>query len=365
MKLLLFMQKSKVLKKILLFLPFFLIFQMQAYFCPLHNHFAFTHALQSIDCKSHRLYPVAKPDNQVCMVVVPAGHDEQAQCLIAATYRVLEEQLFDKIIVLCPCDILFHGIALPCLIDDDSYLQNVSIKTDVVEKLSEYELFHYYQVPFCHNIVLEQQCQFLEFYNKKNIPVIPLVVGQISQDDACDIAVIIANCCIATTLIVLSADIACHDHVVSTLPFDQSKICKVYDQDVCRIQAVQSGSLQQQVALFDDEQHSSLFAVLFELLQLPHFKNLASDFVGYATSYDDTNLNDCNVQSYGAFIFQTEEQLGYKNNIGSYEQSQLLQIARTALQDLFAVRTCRLPSMMSYEMSQSHGIFVSLFGMSD
>ena len=91
MKLLLFMQKSKVLKKILLFLPFFLIFQMQAYFCPLHNHFAFTHALQSIDCKSHRLYPVAKPDNQVCMVVVPAGHDEQAQCLIAATYRVLEE----------------------------------------------------------------------------------------------------------------------------------------------------------------------------------------------------------------------------------------------------------------------------------
>ena len=342
---------------------------MQGYFCPLHNHFAFTHALQSVDCKSHRMYPVEEPKDQVCLVVVPAGHDEQAQCLIAATYRVLQEQMFDKIIILCPSDILFHGVALPCvalpcLIDDDSYLQNLSIKIDVVEKLSQYQLFHYYQVPFCNNPALQQQYQFLEFYNKKDIQVIPLLVGKISQDDACEIAVIIANCCTATTLIILSVDIARHDNVMSTLPLDQSKNCKVYDQDVCRIQAIQSGSLRQQVALFDDENQSPIFAVLFELLQLPSFKNIASSFVGYATSYTDNNVSDCTMQSYGAFIFQAN-QSHYKNYIGSYEQSQLLQVARTALQDLFAVRTCRLPTMVSYETSQSHGVFASLYGMSD
>ena len=363
MKLLLFMQKSKILKK-LLFLPLFFIFSLQAYFCPLHNHFAFTNGLQTIDCKSHRMYPVAKPSGQVSMILVPAGDDEQAQYLIAATYRVLQEQSFDKIIVLCPSQVLFHGVALPYMISEDSYLENISIDTDVVEKLSQYRLFHYYQVPFCDNNPLQQQCQFLDFYGKKNIALVPLIVGNLSQDDAFDVAVIIASCCTDHTLIVLSADIAHRIHQMNSFPLDQSKICAIYDQDAKRIQALQSGSFAQQVSLFDDNLHTSLFAILFELLQLSLCKNITSDFVGYATSCPE-NMNDLDIQSYGAFMFQANQQLGYKNHVGSFEQSQLLQHARGALQDLFAIRTFRLPMMISYEMLQPHGLFASLLGMSD
>ena len=363
MKLLLFMQKSKILKK-LLFLPLFFIFSVQGYFCPLHNHFAFTNALQTIDCKSHRMYPVAKPCDQVRMILVPAGDDEQAQCLIAATYRALQEQTFDKIIVLCPSHVLFHGVALPHMTSENCYLENIPIQTDVLERLSQYALFHYYQVPFCDNNPLQQQYQFLDFYGKKNIAIVPLIVGQLSQDDALEVAVIIASCCTDHTLIILSADIASRIHVMHSLPLDQSKICAVYDQDAKRIQALQSGSLEQQISLFDDNLHTSLFAILFELLQLAQCKNVTSDFIGYATSSVE-NMHDLDVQSYGAFMFQAHQQLGYKNHVGCYEQSQLLQHARGALQDLFAMRSFRLPMMTSYEMLQPHGLFASLLGMSD
>ncbi len=357
-------KKSIIVKKLLLFLPFFLIFPVQGYFCPLHNHFAFTHALQEIDSKSHRIYPVEKPTNQVRIIVVPAGQDEQAQCLISATYRVLQEQTFDKIFIIGSSDTPFHGVALPFIINEDSYLSNMFLELHTLEKLSQYQLFHYYQVPFCDNKAMQQQFQFLEFYGNKNVSIVPLIVGTISQDDACEIAMIIAGYCTDKTLLILSGDIGSHINLMHLMPLDQSKNCQVYDQDVSKIQAIQSGSLEQHASLFDNSYHTSIFALLFELLQVTNFKDIASEFVGYTTSYLDDDNTGKDIQSYAAFIFQVDS-LGYKNNVGSYEQSQLLQFARAALQDLFAVRTYRLPSMISYEMSQSHGIFASLYGMSD
>jgi uncharacterized protein (TIGR00296 family)/AmmeMemoRadiSam system protein B len=374
------------LKILLLFISFFFIFQLQGHVstgipvvdqkvklqslmkagsCAQHNQLTFTHPLQYVDCKSHRTYPVTTPTDQIRIIVVPYGQDEEAQCLMAATYRILQGQVFDKIIVICSADLaLFHGVALPCMIDENSLTQGLSIQDDVVEKLSGHRLFHYYQQPFNNNFSMQLQFVFLDFYLKNSVEVVPLMIGQLSRDDACEVAVLLASCCTPQTLIVVSADIACHQHCFHDCPLDQSKICKVYDQDACRIQAIQSRSLEQHVDLFDDGYNSSIFTVLFELLQLSHFQKLESDFVGYSTSSCNHAKNMEAVQSYGAFIFQSS-QSDYKNHIGSYEQLQLLKYARAGLHSLFEVPVCRLPCMISYEMSQPHGVFASLYTMSD
>lgn len=349
---------------LLLILSFFFICELQGQPCLQHDKVTFTDPLQFVDCKSHRMYPVAAPKDQVRIVIVPHAQDEQAQCLMAATYRVLQGQAFDKIFLLSQADVVsFHGVALPCMIDTCLHLQESSIRKEFIEKLSQHRLFHYYQEPFCRNEAMQLQFTFLNFYLKNNALYIPIIIGHISHNDASEIAVVLAGCCSQHTLIVVSADIALHKNCMHDCPLDQSQVCKVYDQDVCRIQAIQSGSSESLVYLFDEARNASIFAVLFELLKLPDFKHVESDFIGYATSYD-ANKNKEDIQTYGAFIFQ-RNQCGYRNHIGSYEQLQLLQHARCGLHNLFEPIVCRLPCMISYEMSQPHGVFASLYTMSD
>ncbi|MDP3787716.1 MAG: AmmeMemoRadiSam system protein B [Candidatus Chromulinivorax sp.] len=337
---------------LLLIVSFFFIIQLQEYAC--------AQVLQYADEKSWRMYPVPKPQEQIRMIIVPHGQTEQSQCLMAATYRMLQDQTFDKLIFLCSTNAtLFHGIAMPWALDNVT-----SMDIELIEKLSHQPLFHYYQQPFCNNIGMQLHLRFLDFYVHKNVHIIPLIVGQLSEDDIHVVVTELANYCGPQTLFVVCADVACHEHCFHDLPLDQSKICKVYDRDICRIQAIQAGSLEQHAVLFDNERNSSVFAVLFEMLRLPQFCNVTSDFVGYATSWSDQAKNMENITTYGAFIFQANR-TGYKNNIGSYEQLELLQCARHALRGLFEVPVCRRPWMISYEMSQPHGVFVSLYTMSD
>lgn len=349
------------MKFLLLILSFFFNYELQGQSCIQHNQSSFSHQLQQIDYTSQRRYSVVEPKNQVRIVIIPHGQDEQAQCLAAATYRILHEQSFDKIIIIHQHvnSHMFYGVALPHTLDD-ALLK----KSNIIEQLSQHRLFRYYQEPFCENLGMQLQFAFLNYYIKNKPVCIPLIIGAISRNDACEIAAILVDYCTPETLIILSSDIAAYQDVIDDCPFDQSKNCKIYDQDITRIQAIQSASLQEQVAAFNDTSQSSAFAVLFELLQLSHFKKLESDFVGYATSYGCANKYKEDIQTYGAFIFQHNE-FGYKNHIGSYEQLQLLQHAREGLCNLFQAPICRLPSMISYEMSRAHGVFVSLYAMSD
>ncbi len=334
--------------------------------CLRHNKLPFTHPLQHLDCKGHRTYPVSLSKKQVRIIVVPHSVDEHSQCLAAATYQVLQKQTFDTIILISQDDcVSFHGVALPCMVEDFSCFKRLYVDSVQLKKISKGRLFRYYQAPFSDNQGLQLQCIFLNYY-LRNIALIPLIVGQICLDDAAEIAAVVAEYCTDQTLIVLSADIAKHRNCTHDYPLDQSKVCKIYDNDALAIQAMQSGVFSQQVALFQDTCASPVFAILFELLRLSDFKNLESTLVGYTTNScttaDDMHIED--IKSYAAFIMQYNES-GYKNNIGFYEQSQLLQCARCGLDSLFEVPAYRLPCMISYEMAQSHGIFSSLYTMSD
>ncbi len=321
---------------------------------------------QYIDRKGCSSYPVRWEKNTARILVVPQGQSHQAQFLMAATYQVLKDTDIDTIVLVCQGDEdSFYGVALP--LDCESLCsEKLSIDTDFIAKLSEHRLFYYYQVPFSHNLSVPFQCKFLEFYGQ-DIKIVPLIIGSISKADAFEMAIVIASCCGCNSLIVLSVDIGLHENVVYHCPCDQSKICTVYDQDGFLIQAIQSIGLQkievQENILSGDLERSSVFGLLFELLQISYFKNLSSYFVGYTTSNSDNKAME-SVESYGAFVFQ-ENETGYKNHIGFYEQSQLLQHARTELHNFFELNEQRLPSMMSYEMMQPHGVYASLYGMSD
>ena len=106
--------------------------------------------------------------------------------------------------------------------------------------------------------------------------------------------------------------------------------------------------------------------LLLKILEQSKFSNVQSSLVGYATSFDSANISkQAPLESYAAFMYQQSDQTGYKNNIGSYEQSQLIHIAQASLLSVFEPVVLKQPYMISYEMMQPHGAFVSLYAMTD
>lgn len=331
--------------------------------CSLHNQTTFAHELEYLDCKGHRTYPVVWKKENPSIIVVPASKSQQAQCLIAATYCAVQDSNIDTVILLCQGDEhQFYGVALPLDLQNKKNFYNLLVAFDHVEKFSEHRLFHYYQAPFTHNESILLQSKFLDFYMKK-VKIIPLVVGSISQEDASAVADMIILESSLKTLVVISGDIGSYENLVHDNPCDISKNCKVYDRDASFIQMVQSIGFQENNEV-KYEMVSSAFTILFALLRKPYYKNLVSYFVGYVTSCSCPIAMEL-VESYGAFIFQKTDQQGYKNYIGCYEQLQLLQAARLELHNFFGQKSLRLPCMRSYEMLQPHGVFASLYLMTD
>lgn len=338
---------------------FLIVFQTQSYFQS--NQLTPMKSVQAFDAQADRIYPLQLEKKQARILVVPHATNENAQNLMAATYKVLQGQTFDTIILLSQNQgTLFHGVALPYCTSVDGCTVDVS-QVNIFKKLSQHKLFHYYQAPFHNNIGVQLQCAYLNFYCSQRT-IISLVVGEITPDDAHAIAAMLISCCSAETLIVMSTDIADYKHVMHDRPVDISKVCKLYDEDADKIQLVQSPALEKNVHVFS-HRHASMFAVLFELLQTLHFKDIESYFVGYATSCSDSTPVE-NITTFAAFIFQDGHN-GYKNKIGSYEQIKLLQQGRLGLEHLFGKYRPRDHVMVSYEMSQPHGAFASLYNMSD
>ncbi len=324
-----------------------------------------THALQYLDVQAQRAYPVSLSENNIRCLIVPHCTDDSAQCLAAAAYRNLQGQQFDKIIMMCALDrdaIDFYGIALPCRhIDCCSNCMKLSC-TDIA-KLSQYDAFHYYQLPFCDNYPLLQQIKMLEFY-LHSAEIIPLMVGNLSLQDIEKIAVVLTDCATPKTLIIICCNFARYDNCVQSCLADSSKICMIYDQDAYCMQAIQSAHSYMIKNVLDDPCTASTYQLFFHMLYTPLLKNVESVCVGYASSlYDQVPLE--NITTYGSFIMQDSLTDGYTYRLGRYDQLQLLQHARLGLQDIFQAAGRRLPCMMSYAMSQPYGLFVTLYHMLD
>jgi AMMECR1 domain-containing protein len=193
--------------------------------------------------------------------------------------------------------------------------------------------------------------------------IVPMMVGIMSPDEIAEIALIVEQCVCKKSLIIISADIGNYHHIVHDCLADSSPVCVLYDQDAPIIQAIQSPQESPVGNVFDHRPELAIFGIFCHLIRLPEFKNIQSLFVGYATSCHNEDSFE-NLATYAAFMVQ-DGSMGYKNLLGHYEQSQLLQHARNGLYELFNEPDLRLPFMISYEMMQPCGLFASLYRMSD
>ncbi len=310
---------------------------------------------QELDRASCCTYPVAIPQDQIKLLIVPYSYDAQSQYLVAATYRMLVQHPIDKIIFVGIAWMNdFHGVAISC----DKLACTVNFYD--LASLLQSSLFHLYQVPFCYNMDVQSHLGLLQFY-LPDCPIVPCMLGDVSCADIVDIAQKLIESSTDRTLIILSCDFMEYKNCIQDCPCDQSKVCKIYDQDAKLVQSIQSHEYGRYYTA-----PCSLDTLLPYFFCSPGFDCIEpSCFVGYATSclYFD-GIED--VTSYGSFIFQPlKMQQFWHHRLSYYEQRQLLHSARKGLMDLFDMNLYRQPCMISYYMQQPSGIFVSLYNMTN
>ena len=322
--------------------------------------------ISGFDRLSREKYPVSWIPNRISIIVAPCSVHSQSKCLAVAAYRELISDQIDNVIVITQSECqMFHGIALPLHTHNMNLFGMFEINNAHVEQLADHQLFHYNQLAhqLTSNFDLHIEC--MEYYLDSSVKITPMLIGCITDENAIDIAKQISLLLNDRTLVIIGTNIAPSNMSsgcsVSSCIYSESSL---YNADAFLIRAIQG------IPAGDNSMNRNClaehnpFIVLLKLLDLPLFANIESYFVGYDLFHD--RYYD-RTESYASFIFQQrdQDQQGYKNYIGSYEQSQLIHIAERSLLSLFEPVVFKAPVMMSYEMMQPYGVFVSVYSMSD
>jgi len=313
--------------------------------------------LERIACQK---YPISSLHSSISIAVVPCCEHEQAQYLVAAVYRNLKRDDIDHIILITQSDNeMFHGVGLPTAVASTKLLSNCIIDTLSLKKLAYHPLFHYYDPAYYCASALHDQMHYIQYYFNQTIKITPLILGHMTHENAREVAEHIALICDDRSLIIFALNInSCQESTNQSTCYQT-----LYNADASVIQAIQGFPTGSKEVSMDSLHGKYGYIVLLNILEQQQFKNMRSTFVGYDASPD--NLHGHHIKSYAAFIYERREQGGYINNIGSYEQQQLVSIAQDALYVLFEPYIIKKQYMMSYEMMQPHGAFVSLYAMSD
>lgn len=312
----------------------------------------------------HQKYPSIDLVTPTLMMIVPGSTHKHAQYLTAATYKAIQKNDIDRIILILQSKKMkFHGIALPLKQYDKKLLSGLILGKSHIDILARHSLFHYFDEAYQQSQEIRLQLEYIRHYVSGSIEIIPMIIGHITQDNAVYAAQQIASLSHDKTLIIISDDIQLHEDATAQYHIDTTLEQSLYDADTPIIQALQG--IPTGDKNLDDVSVSKKYTYLLALkiLEQEKFKNTQSYFVGYDTSISDDNENIA--ESYAAFIYQYKEQAGYSNYFSMYEQQQLIQVANRSLQSLFEPFFQNKPIMISYEMTQPHGAFVSLYAMSD
>lgn len=182
------------------------------------------HALQK---KAHDLYPATLQN--VRAIIIPHAGYAYSGAIAASCFNLLHHasnQFIDRVIVLTPAHaISFKGFVVPDHVQE--YIiptGTITFDTKVMKELIAMSpLFIALQTmknnPFNQEHSFEIQCPFIHTYINEKIPVIPLLVGYLDEQDAKNAATIIKKIMTPHTLIIVSSDFTHYGPQFDYMPF--------------------------------------------------------------------------------------------------------------------------------------------------
>jgi len=301
-------------------------------------------------------------DAKIFALIVPHAGYEYSGTIAAAAYRLANPELVDTIIVLAPSHFRsFKGIALPHFNRYHIPTGDLIVNEDIVHKLERNKHFSEYSDAFKPEHALEIQLPFIHYFFP-TAQIVPLIVGNVSDQEIPDVARTLKKCITPGTLVIISTDLTHYGTQFQYTPFKNNVPLRIHQLDSRVLDAVQQSSL----AAFKDimkETHDTVcgklpLEIMLSMIEQNTFSKTITRLVAYGTSSEVTHDTTTSV-SYGSLIV-TQETDG---SINQLEKTILLLYARNILENAFTgqVPEDLLKPMMTPVLQHNQAVFVTLY----
>lgn len=333
-----------------------------------------TATLRDLQKKAHDLYPTTLQN--VRAIIIPHAGYAYSGTVATSCFNLLHHasnQLIDRVIVLAPAHaISFKGCAIP------NHVQEYTIPTGVIkfdtkimkQLIAMSPLFIASQTiannPFNQEHSFEIQCPFIHKYINEKIPVIPLLVGYLDEQDAKNAATMIQKIMTPHTLIIVSSDFTHYGSQFDYMPFGPTP------QAARAIHALDNKVMEQ---IINQSLHGFLqtiqttgatvcgqypIAILLALLENKSLGSIEPHLVAYTTSSKVENNTDAQSSvSYAGIAFANDASPTF------FEKQSLLNYAKDIVLANFATnpeknRSFLRPLIMPW-MKKIYGTFVTWY----
>lgn len=326
---------------------------------------ALTNMINALERKSANLTPHLDP-NQIRALVVPHAGYAYSGVVAAATYKIVEGAQFSRVIILAPSHHkAFTGVALPTFGKYGMPQGNVIIDAALVKELSKQKLFTFDDDVFKKEHAVEVQLPFVQRY-LKNVSVVPLIIGQLTTQQANAVAKALAPFIDKQTLVVVSTDFTHYGKQFDYTPFDDHVAERIKQLDATIVTAVQQQKVAPLETIIKETQATVCgrkpLAVLLALCEQKVLGAIEPRLIAYETS-SDAGATGSSV-SYVGLVFTTQKRAtqSLSDQFTSMEQQTLLELSKGTLASLYdASKANFLFPLLGTAGDEKRGVFVTLY----
>jgi AmmeMemoRadiSam system protein B/AmmeMemoRadiSam system protein A len=345
---------------------------------------------------AHHDFPLPSLGPVRALIVPHAGHYYSGLCAATAYQSLLASSDIQRVIILAPSHTMFlRGVALPDYTVYKTTLGDCPVDTQACEALKKCKHFSEITQAHAQEHAVEIQLPFVQYiFNKHEQPVsiVPLVVGNIHEDEIEDVVLVLKKIINEHTLVIISSDFTHHGSRFDYEMFNKNIISQVRQLDSYALQAIIQPSYQNFTKILNETGATICgnmpIKILLLLLQSKTWTNVQPYLSCYYTSAHTNNLYtkgpELNTQalfkdipdsqadnsvSYVGMIFaQRPEQKSVPVvhvSLTGYEKKALLKLARATLENSFKPETDKIPDyllcpVMCPGLEYPAGAFVTL-----
>lgn len=332
-------------------------------------------------CKQYaqEYYDMHLNSSKIRAIISPHAGLDYSGNVAAAAYQLLPVNYFKRIIVLAPSHhSSFKGVGLPDkeYVSYKNVLGYLNLDKKVLDALALDTSLCSYQA-HAHELdhSINMQVPFIQHFCGKESLLVPLLIGEVTVEQAEAIATLLQMYIDQFTLVVISSDFTHYGKRFSYEPFkhtqhiadhicelDSSLLMQIQDQSLKGFDRV----LQKTKATVCGQ---NPLKILLALLEKKALGDIETYVVGYEKSALDQKNPDHSV-SYVSCVFSNEqkEDLSVQDRLTGYEKSVLLSIARdhvdeVVMQSNSEKKKLVVPGLLTKSLRELRGVFVTLYKM--
>ncbi len=317
-------------------------------------------------------------------IICPHAGYQYSGNVAAAAYRLVKQNYFKKVIVLAPSHHQsFTGVGLP---DKKYFFYKNSLGSLYLDKKTldalalDSSVFSYKSHAHELDHSINVQLPFIQRFCGKQCQLIPLLIGDITEQQAEKIADTLLSYIDEQTLVIVSSDFTHYGKRFDYEPFkqqvahqrvaEQNIVSQIYQLDSKLVAQIQDQSLHGFDKVLQETGATvcgkNPIKVLLALMQQKAFGDIDTYVVAYDTSAAGVEKNPDHCVSYVSCVVSNElaQNLSCANHLTGYEKELLLKIARNHIDDVVQgvaeSKICIVPGLLTKSLQKLSGAFVTL-----